>query len=133
MFISLRVPAGRSTASIKQAALVQAHDWNALNNAGAYFDVEINEPMHRNPNDFWLTSLLDIASENFSLPKKFGASSDSTLIHSLPNGVQFGLTLPGQKDTAHTENEFVSIDQFLLDLQVVTELTMRMGLIRSSD
>lgn len=87
---------------------------------------------------FWLSNLFEIASENLELPQEFGSSNGDTSVHVLPNGVQFGLSRPNQKYTGHNDsqfksNEFKSIDQFLLDLQIVTEMVMRIGLIRNLD
>jgi len=74
--------------------------------------------------------LLDIATENLDLPREFGSSSGTTSIHDLPNGVQFGLAVPGEKYTGHNANEFKTIDQFLLDLRIVSETMVRLGQMR---
>jgi hypothetical protein len=36
--------------------------------------------------------------------------------------VQFGLAMPDVKYTGHNDNEFKTTEQFLLDLQIVTEM-----------
>ena len=48
-------------------------------------------------------------------------------MHELPNGVQFGLAMPNVKYTGHTDNEFKTVEQFMLDLQIVTEMMGRIG------
>ena len=83
--------------------------------------------MLRNPKGKWVNALLDIASENLSLKREFRSSAGGTSIHNLPNGIQFGLSVPGEKYTGHNANEFKTVDQFLLDLQIATEMFARLG------
>jgi acetylornithine deacetylase/succinyl-diaminopimelate desuccinylase-like protein len=87
----------------------------------------MKEPMYRNPKGQWVNALLDVATENLSMPREFGSSSGGTSVHNLPNGVQFGLAMPNQKYTGHNANEFKRVDQFLLDLQIITEMIARIG------
>ena len=67
------------------------------------------------------------ARENLGMEHKYGTSAGATSVHELPNGVQFGLARPEVKYTGHTDNEFKTVDQFLLDLQIVTEMMGRIG------
>ena len=91
------------------------------------FEGRTSEPMYRNPEGAWVNALLDIAVGNLGIPREFGSSAGSTSIHDLPNGVQFGLAMPDQKYTGHNANEFKTVDQFLLDLSIVTEMIARLG------
>ncbi|MNL66691.1 hypothetical protein D3C87_1911950 [compost metagenome] len=68
-----------------------------------------------------------MASENLGMEHKFGTSAGATSVHELPNGVQFGLAMPDVKYTGHNDNEFKTTEQFLLDLQIVTEMMGRIG------
>jgi len=68
-----------------------------------------------------------VASENLGMKSEFGTSAGATSVHELPNGVQFGLARPEAKYTGHTDGEFKTVDQFLLDLQIVTEMMGRVG------
>jgi acetylornithine deacetylase/succinyl-diaminopimelate desuccinylase-like protein len=97
------------------------------------FEFKAKEAMYRDPGGRWLGVLLEVASENLDLPKEFGSSNGGTSVHFLPNGIQFGLAMPNEKYTGHNANEFKTIDQFLLDLQIVTETMMRIGLMRNLD
>ena len=133
LFVNLRVPIGQSVEDIKRIALARMADWSRTRKEDANFNIDINEAMYRKTGSFWLESLLDIASENLGVDKRFGSSSNATSIHTLPNGVQFGLSMQDEEHIAQSANEFKSIDQFLLDLQIVTELAMRMGLMETFD
>lgn len=83
--------------------------------------------MYRNPEGEWVKALLAVASENLGMEHKFGTSAGATSVHKLPNGVQFGLAKPDVKYTGHTDGEFKTVEQFLLDLQIVTEMMGRVG------
>ena len=74
-----------------------------------------------------MNALLDVAVGNLGIPREFGSSAGGTSIHDLPNGVQFGLAMPDEKYTGHNANEFKTVDQFLLDLSIVTEMIARLG------
>ena len=71
--------------------------------------------------------MLAVATENLGMAHKFGTSAGATSVHDLPNGVQFGLARPEEKYTGHTDSEFKTVEQFLLDLQIVTEMMGRVG------
>lgn len=102
----------------------------ALN--GRYPELEaIGESRNANQRSLWLSNLHEIASENLELPQGFGSSDGETSVRLLPNGVQFTLSQPDPKYTELSNIESKSIDQFLLDLQIVTEMIMRMGLMRN--
>ena len=83
--------------------------------------------MYRNPDGAWVNALLDIAVENLGIAREFGSSSGGTSIHDLPNGVRCGLSLPNEKYTGHNANEFKTVDQFLRDLSIITEMVARLG------
>lgn len=126
---NLRVPKGRDIAELEQAILNQLQEWSALSNIPLDVEVEIAGPMFRNPQGAWINTLLDVAAENLNLPREFMSSDGATSIHDLPNGVQFGLAMPGVKYTGHTDNEFKTRVQFELDLQIVTEMLARVGML----
>ncbi|MNM43293.1 hypothetical protein D3C81_541620 [compost metagenome] len=91
------------------------------------FDYSLDEPMYRNPEGEWVKALLDVATENLGMKHEFGTSAGATSVHDLPNGVQFGLAMPDVKYTGHNDNEFKTVEQFMLDLQVVSEMVARIG------
>lgn len=91
---------------------------------------ELGNSDQRSP---WLRSLLEIASENLDLAEVSCSTSGDVLGHPLPNEVQFALSQAGQKQADQNRNQFTSIDQFLISLQIATELIMRTGLIRNQE
>ena len=125
--VNLRVPKGKSPEVLKKEIADKLGAWSASTKTPVTFDYTIAEPMYRNPEGEWVKALLAVATENLGLEHKFESSAGATSVHDLPNGVQFGLAMPNVKYTGHTDNEFKTVEQFMLDLQIVTEMMGRIG------
>ncbi|QHF44165.1 dipeptidase [Pseudomonas sp. S35] len=125
--VNLRVPKGKSPEKLKAQIAEKLSAWDKQTEVNVDFTYSVAEPMFRNPEGEWVKALLAVASENLGMEHKFGTSAGATSVHELPNGVQFGLARPQVKYTGHTDNEFKTVDQFLLDLQIVTEMMSRIG------
>ncbi|MHC8352333.1 dipeptidase [Pseudomonas sp. RT4P38] len=125
--VNLRMPKGKSPEALKAEIAEKIAAWSKKTHVAATFDYSIAEPMYRNPEGEWVKALLAVASENLGMKQEFGTSAGATSVHELPNGVQFGLARPEVKYTGHTDSEFKTVDQFLLDLQIVTEMMGRIG------
>lgn len=125
--VNLRVPKGKSPETLKSEIAGKLDAWSQKSHIKPAFDYSIAEPMYRNPEGEWVKSLLAVATENLGMEHKFGTSAGATSVHELPNGVQFGLAKPDVKYTGHTDSEFKTTEQFLLDLQIVTEMMGRIG------
>ncbi|MBD1107441.1 dipeptidase [Pseudomonas amygdali] len=125
--VNLRVPKGRSPEELKSEISEKLAAWSVKTGIKPAFDYSIAKPMYRNPEGEWVRALLAVASENLGMEHAFGTSAGATSVHELPNGVQFGLARPEVKYTGHTDNEFKTTGQFLLDLQIVTEMMASIG------
>ncbi len=125
--VNLRVPRGKSPEALKAEIAQKLTAWTQQSHITPGFDYSIAEPMYRNPEGEWVKALLAVATENLGMEHKFGTSAGATSVHELPNGVQFGLAKPDVKYTGHTDAEFKTTEQFLLDLQIVTEMMGRIG------
>ncbi|MFQ3219348.1 MAG: putative dipeptidase [Paraglaciecola sp.] len=125
--VNIRLPVGRKVDSLKQELSSKLSVWQKDSATEVDFKISMREPMYRNPKGQWVNALLDVATENLSMPREFGASSGGTSVHDLPNGVQFGLAMPDEKYSGHNANEFKRVEQFLLDLQIITEMITRVG------
>ena len=125
--VNLRLPVGKPLVELQAQIESKLMAWKDSSAVDFELSYRAKEPMYRDPKGEWLGGLLAIASENLNLPKEFGSSSGGTSIHFLPNGIQFGLSMPDEKYTGHNANEFKSIDQFLLDMQIVSEMLVRLG------
>lgn len=125
--VNLRVPKGKSPEALKAEIAEKLGTWSKKTHIAPAFDYSIAEPMYRNPKGEWVKALLTVASENLGMEHTFGTSAGATSVHELPNGVQFGLAMPDVKYTGHNDNEFKTVEQFMLDLQIVTEMMGRIG------
>ncbi|KAF1032708.1 MAG: Beta-Ala-Xaa dipeptidase [Pseudomonas sp.] len=125
--VNLRVPKSKTPAALKTEITDKLGAWTQKSHVAVTFDTKIAEPMYRNPEGEWVKALLAVASENLGMEHTFGTSAGATSVHELPNGVQFGLARPEVKYTGHTDGEFKTVEQFLLDLQIVTEMMGRVG------
>lgn len=125
--VNLRLPIGRETQELLDEIDAKLSSWITQNGVDMSFSLTAGEPMYRNPEGAWVNALLDIAVQNLGIEREFGSSAGGTSIHDLPNGVQFGLAMPDEKYTGHNANEFKRRSQFLLDLQIVTEMFARLG------
>ena len=125
--VNLRIPVGRDVDNLKHDISQKLALWQTASGVDVDFKIAVREPMYRNPEGQWVNALLDVATENLSMPREFGSSNGGTSVHNLPNGVQFGLAMPDEKYSGHNANEFKRVEQFLLDLQIITEMIVRIG------
>ncbi|WP_421555591.1 dipeptidase [Pseudomonas kitaguniensis] len=125
--VNLRVPKGKSPETLKTEIADKLSAWDKTSKIEVNFTYSVAAPMYRNPEGEWVKALLAVASENLGMQHTFGTSAGATSVHDLPNGVQFGLARPEVKYTGHTDGEFKTVEQFLLDLQIVTEMMGRVG------
>ncbi|VVP66616.1 dipeptidase [Pseudomonas fluorescens] len=125
--VNLRVPKGKSPEKLKAEIAEKLAAWSKKTHVAVAFDYSIAEPMYRNPEGEWVKALLAVATEKLGMKHEFGTSAGATSVHELPNGVQFGLARPEAKYTGHTDGEFKTVEQFQLDLQIVTEMIGRIG------
>jgi len=125
--VNLRVPKGKSPETLKSDIAAKLDAWTQKSHITPAFELSIAEPMYRNPEGEWVKALLSVATENLDMAHQFGTSAGATSVHELPNGVQFGLAKPDVKYTGHTDGEFKTTGQFLMDLQIVTEMMGRIG------
>ncbi|WP_431081852.1 dipeptidase [Pseudomonas thivervalensis] len=125
--VNLRVPVGKTTEALKTEIADKLAAWSKKSHVAVAFDYSVDAPMYRNPEGEWVKALLAVATENLGMEHKYATSAGATSVHDLPNGVQFGLAMPNVKYTGHNDNEFKTMEQFLLDLQIVTEMMGRIG------
>lgn len=125
--VNLRIPKGKPIATIQDEIAGKLGKWSEQSHTSVAFDYSLDEPMYRNPEGEWVKALLAVATENLGMKHEFGTSAGATSVHDLPNGVQFGLAMPNVKYTGHNDNEFKTVEQFMLDLQIVSEMVARIG------
>lgn len=121
--INLRRPAGRSEESVRTAIAAAVESWKSESGCP---DVQYSsyvggphlplEPAH-------VPVLLDTFRAYTGMtgaePISIGGGTHARLV---PNGVNFGPAMPGTPYTGHSEHEFMTREQFLLNLQMYTSL-----------
>ena len=83
--------------------------------------------MARDPKGAWLSTLLNIFGDTTGLEAKPVATAGSTTAKLMPNAINFGPAMPGKKYTAHNANEFKEAADLDLDMQMFTEMLVRIG------
>lgn len=128
--LNFRRPVGKSGDQVEASFRTAFDNWKRKS---GYPDLEIevlvSDP-HYTEAAPHVPVLLDIF-EHFTGQKAPKALSIGGGTHArlVPNGVNFGPSMPGEDYTGHTEHEFLTIDQFALNLKMytamVTELAAR--------
>lgn len=130
--VNLRLPRGKTrdevVASIKNR-LGEYATRQVAEVGGVPFDLEVTleEPMVRDPNRIWIQTLLGIYGDVTGRPSQAVASSGATTARQLPNGVNFGPSRPEEKYRGHTALEYKNRSDFLMDVQLFTEMILRLG------
>ncbi len=132
MAVNLRVPRGeKSVDELKQDIVRKLTEYSEKNNVNVAYEVSIDNWMYRDPTGAWLKTLLDIFADTTGIDAGPVSSAGSTTAKLLPNGVNFGPNMPGDQYMGHVANEFKRLDVFKLDLQMFTEMMVRIGNLES--
>lgn len=81
----------------------------------------------------WGRALIRVASESLNASVAVPSQGQSLLYAQAPRTLQFGLSLPNESGADPIGVEYKTVDQFLLDLQIVTEVIARIGQMRVLD
>lgn len=125
--VNTRLPTGRTPAELEAQLSARFTAYRAQSGADFSWTFEQAAPLFRSPRGAWIQTLLDIYGGVSGKRAEPIASSGATTARELPNGINFGPSHPGQKYMGHTDNEFKSLDNFLFDVQVFTEMMLRLG------
>jgi dipeptidase D len=126
--INIRSPVGRSQEELEQSMRDAVAQWQARSGVA---DVEIrvftSQPYHlrRAPH---IPVLLDIFEHFTGQPDPQPISiGGGTHARVMPNGLNFGPTMPGDEYTGHTEHEFISREQMRLNLKMYTAMLVELA------
>ena len=81
----------------------------------------------------WGRALIRVASESLNASVAVPSQGQSLLYAQAPHTLQFGLSLPNESGADPIGVEYKTVDQFLLDFQIVTEVIARIGQMRVLD
>ncbi len=83
--------------------------------------------MARDPKGAWLATLLNTFGDTTGLPAQPVPTAGSTTAKLMPNAINFGPAMPGKKYTAHNAKEFKEVADLDADMQMFTEMLVRIG------
>lgn len=119
--INIRRPRGKSTAQLKEEISQSLSQWQQQNQLSLLdIDLDISEPFVQTDAP-QIPVLLAVFSHYTGIedakPVAIGGSTNSQLF---PTAVSFGPSMPGKAYTGHSEHEFITVEQFALNLKMYT-------------
>lgn len=124
---NVRMPRGSTPEKLTQAVNEKINAWAAMNQATIEIDYQQGDWMARDPKGAWLSTLLNIFGDNTGLEAKPVPTAGSTTAKLMPNAINFGPAMPGKKYTAHNAKEFKEVIDLDADMQMFTEMLVRIG------
>ncbi|MEC3766250.1 dipeptidase [Cupriavidus sp. SS-3] len=123
---NVRMPRGRTPDDLGGKITKRIFGW-----AATHGPVEIKYDqgnwMARDPKGAWLSTLLNIFGDTTGLEAKPVSTAGSTTAKLMPNAINFGPAMPGKKYTAHNAREYKEVADLNLDMQMFTEMLVRIG------
>ena len=124
---NVRMPRGNTPEKLTQAINEKINAWAAANQAKVDIDYQQGDWMARDPKGAWLSTLLNIFGDTTGLEAQPVSTAGSTTAKLMPNAINFGPAMPGKKYTAHNAREFKEIADLDADMQMFTEMLVRIG------
>lgn len=121
--INLRRPVGRTSDEVEQSLRAAVDDWIEQSGASdARLSLRVGEPYppQRAPHvDVLLATFRHYTGQSDVEPVSIGGGTHARMV---PGGVNFGPSMPGERYTGHSEHEFLTREQFELNLLMYTSL-----------
>ena len=131
--VNTRAPRGKEPGELIAEITDRLEEYKTKTKMNFELNVSSRNYMYRNPKGEWINTLLNVFGEVTGGESKLISSSGGTTAKQLPNGVSFGPSMPDEKYMGHNANEFKKISNFLLDVQMFTEMFLRIGNLESMD
>ena len=127
MTTNVRMPRGRTPDELKSQVTAKVNAWAAANQVKLDINYDQGNWMARDPKGAWLSTLLDIYGSTTGLEAKPVPTAGSTTAKLMPNAINFGPAMPGKKYTAHNAKEYKEVPDLDADMQMFTEMLVRIG------
>ncbi|KGJ96869.1 dipeptidase [Colwellia psychrerythraea] len=126
--INIRRPSGKTSQQLKNEISSTLDKWQHENQITLLnVSNEINEPFVQT-NAPQIDTLLEVFSFYTGIidakPISIGGGTNSRLF---PNAVSFGPSMPGTEYTGHSEHEFITKEQFVLNLKMYTAVLIELA------
>lgn len=122
-----RMPRGKSPEQLKAEIEKGIANWSAAAKVPVKIDYTQGNWMARDPKGAWLATLLNIFGDTTGLDAKPVPTAGSTTAKLMPNAINFGPAMPGKKYTAHNALEYKEVPDLQADMQMFTEMLVRVG------
>jgi predicted dipeptidase len=127
VLVNVRMPRGSTPENLVQASKVKINDWAAQASVPVIIDHQQGNWMARDPKGAWLSTLLNTFGDTTGLEAKPVSTAGSTTAKLMPNAINFGPAMPGKKYTAHNAKEYKEVVDLDADMQMFTEMLVRIG------
>jgi predicted dipeptidase len=127
VLVNVRMPRGRTPDALVHATKVKVNDWAAQASVPVIIDHQQGNWMARDPKGAWLSTLLNTFGDTTGLTAQPVSTAGSTTAKLMPNAINFGPAMPGKKYTAHNAKEFKEVVDLDADMQMFTEMLVRIG------
>ncbi|MGJ7525020.1 dipeptidase [Variovorax sp. GB1P17] len=128
--VNVRMPRGRTPDELKAQVAEKINGWAVANQVKLEVNYDQGNWMARDPKGAWLSTLLDIYGDTTGLEAKPVPTAGSTTAKLMPNAINFGPAMPGKKYTAHNAKEYKEVPDLDADMQMFTEMLVRIGNLR---
>ena len=125
--VNARMPRGRTPDELKAQVTSKIDAWASANNVKLEVAYDQGNWMARDPKGAWLSTLLNIYGDTTGLEAKPVPTAGSTTAKLMPNAINFGPAMPGKKYTAHNAKEYKEVPDLDADMQMFTEMLVRIG------
>ncbi|MET4575146.1 dipeptidase [Ottowia thiooxydans] len=122
-----RMPRGKSPEQLKAEVEKGIASWSAATQVPVKIEYTQGNWMARDPKGAWLATLLNIFGDTTGLDAKPVPTAGSTTAKLMPNAINFGPAMPGKKYTAHNALEYKELPDLQADMQMFTEMLVRIG------
>ncbi|CBJ51430.1 dipeptidase [Ralstonia solanacearum] len=125
--VNVRMPRGKTPDALRGEIADKINAWASASRIAVEISHDQGNWMARDPKGAWLATLLNIYGETTGLDAKPVPTAGSTTAKLIPNAVNFGPAMPGKKYTAHNAKEYKEVSDLDLDMQMFTEMLVRIG------
>ncbi|MDM0008290.1 dipeptidase [Variovorax sp. J22G73] len=128
--VNVRMPRGRTPDELKAQVKEKIDAWAGASGVKLEVAYDQGNWMARDPKGAWLSTLLNIYGDTTGLEAKPVPTAGSTTAKLMPNAINFGPAMPGKKYTAHNAKEYKEVPDLDADMQMFTEMLVRIGNLR---
>ena len=125
--VNVRMPRGSTPDDLKKLITGRIDQWATAGQVNAEVVYDQGNWMARDPSGAWLSTLLNVFGDTTGLEAKPVPTAGSTTAKLMPNAINFGPAMPGKKYTAHNAKEYKEVADLDADMQMFTEMLVRIG------